>query len=892
MGIQKPLPQYPLTTSVWEDLRAFDRLGIGDRDGKIEFTDVDPYSLATKFRFFSEYWKKNGGPRPAYTLDDSKKSRLREGSHEEARRTAQLWNHFTSIRYKILEALQSQNRLPPDFEEEVRTLAQNPGRIVQEDILNTLTLLFEGQPPYDVAPFAEDFFNEKGVALGDSLSASMQFGAQSAPGSRQTPPYLLPAQVLKNLEFPPHKIQFLTPDGDFPINTDRHLDPGPWYISSTFKLLWRFLISRHFLGSQECALASDLSGEKADSCPQAAYPQVYLAAIPAATLQDVLIDLKHPGTWTSPGQLFLAPHRSRIRKTLHDDAGPKNLIGYAIDRFSRLGFGREDPKGGFFAVALGSNDLLSFRQIVVSAPQQNAAAYEQGLEQLDRQTEPLVAQGVRRIFFIPPNVAESVFAKLPAQTRFTDGRSVPLGSVSLYHWVIAARREEKIPRHVVLTPEEFQQLKDEYIRYREAIQRVLVERSNWLVLDNRWDLPAMANRIIHNGIRIAGIPGYGEIFYKGYEAAFSPDNVHPSNFGYLIWSELIAQATRNRHIRQDPNLQPLQYLAVDQEGDAVTQSVRDVEARVRQKIRANPSLYRPRRLPYNSIVVLKTNIEKLEKESPETIRKKLEPYWPYLSNTMLDKLLEGLSLPLDKNLPHHQKAAALKAALNHLPDAAFRKVWPELHPLLKDWAEAAATNFFDQIHFTQAYYSSIGARENYDRHDFERGSQPGVFDTRKTYQTLQAGYQYQHRDQASQASLRYALGLVSNTAYLAGNFSYFVPMVSAYLYRTLAEGEETRLDLEPQFFLNTPLRTPWKLQLELGGVVTFPDIVSDPENTLEEASFTPEAGLSLWPWNDPAFEKEGWALRLSLRHFHKSLRHFPKFDPEPLTGQAALQWSF
>ncbi len=871
MPIEKPMPQkYPLTASLWQELISFDQYGSGDRDGKLEYTDIDPYSLELKFRRFAPFWKKslseNGIPR--FELDASKSPRLRQGLAKEAAETTLLWNNFVTIQHRLLEKLKSGQKEVVDFEKDVEALSQNPERVTRADILKTFTFVFE-QAPYNMDELQENFTGEIGAVMGDSLSTSMQFATQSTPATPETPPYLLPQLVLQSIGFSANELSILTLDKDFPFSGYKLLEPDGSFVRATLSQVSNIFLSNFgAVESLDCALENPgyekPVAAKKRFCLEPKDPKVYMAAIPAATLRDILNDLEKPGDWKSPAQIFLNLHRPRLLKETQK-AEEKNLLGYVLTKTAEMRQ-KQKSKGGFLTVALGSNDLLTFRQIVVSAAEINAGEYERDLEILDQQTQSLVKDGVRRIFFIPPNVADA-FEELPSDAKYTDGEKIPPGSAALYHWVVAAREDQRLPRHVVLSAQKLQSLKDEYINYREAIEKILVERSNWLVMDNRWDLPGIFKKIGVEGITVHDIPGYGDIFYAGREVILSPDNEHPSNFGYLVWSELINQAARNHNIQQTNKVQPLSYLPVEETQAAVLESIEDVRQRVEKRIQANPSVYRPRRLPYDEIKTLDLFFEKLKTERDQKrILASLQKFWPFLSHTALDQMLALLG-KTPESAAHHVKAGLIKNRLESIPPSDFEKSWPDLAEIFCDWAKNTKKNWFDQIHFAQAYFSAVGAREEYGAHNFKQGNVPGILDTRRLFQTAAAGYHLDANKKASSASIEYNLGLTTNTAYLLGDFSYFSFLAGPRLTLPGTDSNRWNLDGALKMFANTPLRTPRYLQWEAGGMLVFPKLNQKPKESFKNLSLDYEFALSYWPFNDPAFEKAGWGARVAVRDF-------------------------
>ena len=415
MPIEKPLPQkYPLTASLWQELISFDQYGSGDRDGKLEYADIDPYSLELKFRRFSPFWKKslseNGIPR--FELDASKSPRLRQGLAKEAAETALLWNNFVTIQHRLLEKLNSGQKevkegseqsereggqasklgpavgvvrversspsfagarskvadfaeykdAPPDFserggtkreridfEKDVEALSQNPERVTRADILKTFTFVF-GEAPYNMDALQENFTGETGAVMGDSLSTSMQFATQSTPATPETPPYLLPQLVLQSIGFSANELSILTLDKDFPFSGYKLLEPDGSFVGATLSQVSNIFLSKFgAVGSLDCALENPgyekSSRTKKRFCLEPKDPKVYMAAIPAATLRDILNDLENPGDWKSPAQIFLNLHRPRLLKETQKTE-EKNLLGYVLTKTAEMRQ-KQKSKGGF-----------------------------------------------------------------------------------------------------------------------------------------------------------------------------------------------------------------------------------------------------------------------------------------------------------------------------------------------------------------------------------------------------------------------------------------------------------------------------------------------------------------------------------------------------------------
>lgn len=915
-------PHFPVfQPKSFEALSIFDRYGVGDRDGRVEYPDIDPVNLELKFRRFAPFWKQTqvfqSSP-PYFEVDDSKLSRLRKGLHQEAKEVAFLWNHFIILREKLLQQFKGQNNVPPAFEAEVAALVEEPGRVTKKDIARTFQYLL-GKEAHDLKELEENFTSESGTVLGDSLAASMQFGTQSTPTTPETPPYLLPQLVLQSVGFQPDEMSVLTLSDDFPFSGYELLEPEGSFTSATAEEASNLLLGGLWISSQTCALppvSYTKEPNEEESCPPPKNSKIYMAAIPGAALADALVDLDDP-EWASPAQVFLNHHKPHLLEDI-PPTRPKNLLESTLQNLIKMKRAQGEKRGGFFVVALGSNDLLTYRHIVIGAPERNAGEYEKDLEQLDEQTRPLVDQGVRRVFFIPPNVADA-FLPLPPGARFTDGETIPEGSTALYHWVITAKEGKCIPRHVVLSPSQKKYLESEYINYREAIERVLIEGSNWLVLDNQWDLPYLFKQIAEKGLEL-GVPGYEEVTYKGYEAVFSPDNEHPSNFGYLIWSELIVQALRNRNVHLFSNEALSTYTVIsyrdNEDSQQLEKSINETIERVAARIYAEPSVFRPRRLPYEELMELPKKLARLKSARPEDTRKALQRYWPFLSHSVLNDLCEQLGttesiasyqqqlenrgpqvdshLTLDENLkrlPHHVKAGFVRTTLNQMRDVQLQELWPTLFPIFEEWAEDAKENFLDQVEFAKVNFSAIGGREGETAAEYKSGNTPGFVDWRSNYQAFAVGPRLGGGNKNPVVGIEYQRGFTSNTAYLPkwtlmSHFVYLSGFLSGEVLWEKPTGKQNfDTNLSLQLFGNTLLNQT--VQFELGALaLTSPtDLPSD--------YVTPalEMGFSFWPEIDPAFEKKGFGFRVAGRLPARIRNPFdPDFDATTITGR--LKWSF
>jgi hypothetical protein len=450
----------------------------------------------------------------------------------------------------------------------------------------------------------------------------------------------------------------------------------------------------------------------------------------SATLHEAITTPRrlHAEGFEGPGMLFLSqePHTP-------DESLIESAVRHIRDRLARTNEPRSDS---FLVVTFGANDLFSYRQVALSAPEVEVGQFEDDLRTLDASTSELVREGVRRVYVVPPPV-DFVFAphRVPAGARFTDGSPVPQGSAVLHHWWLAAHQGRRLPRKVVLSSSQVDALRDRHEAFRAAALKILGVDSNWLVVDTTPEFRAMIARAYSaSGIVIDGVRGYGKVVYSGTPAVLSTDNVHPTPFGYLAWSEMVLEELRGAGVLlgSDEPLPP---------GSAPTteEQLATVMHRVSLAVRASPSFFRPQRYPFDP-------------ERPEELRQiarffeKLDPstqagfdegvrrarfIWPFVPDYLLTRFAQRAGIPPSPTPIQHYELVGIITAVLDEPDARWTAERRRaLRDLVLDFVADGELSTMRHARGARAAFGALGRVS--DSSDIRRGHTPGPLSEPKT----------------------------------------------------------------------------------------------------------------------------------------------------------------
>jgi hypothetical protein len=425
----------------------------------------------------------------------------------------------------------------------------------------------------------------------------------------------------------------------------------------------------------------------------------------------------------SPGMLFL--YGERLDPST-------SLVETGVRHIDARMKAENAPPGGFLLVTYGANDLFTFRQILIGAPEVTPARFEEDLGRLDRRTASLVAHGVRRIYVLPPPV-DTLFAShvLPRNAHFVDGTTVPEGSTALEQWWLAAAVGRRLPRQDVLLPAELAALRARQDELSRRAARVLSAESNWLVVDTRDVFRALVADILGQGITVEGVPGYGALRFHGSAAALSTDGVHPSPFGYLVWAEIVLEALRTKGLalRHATPVSPATERTVLEQRDAVV-------ARVAAQVRASPSFFRPSFFPF----------EPTERDATDALLHDADAFdgtdpaaWSaaYARSSFVlpfvpDALLSDAATVIDPTLAgttllHHEIVGRLRRVLEGTPAVWTPERRAAYRRLLVAFVEKGRFEKLQHARLARSALATVGMPDDDVAGGFERGHTPGVF---------------------------------------------------------------------------------------------------------------------------------------------------------------------
>ncbi|MBI2345947.1 MAG: hypothetical protein HYV03_03515 [Deltaproteobacteria bacterium] len=827
-------------------LSLFDQYGAGDRDLVPEWPDLNPQALSAKFR----------------TIDDGK-AVFRDGSEREG--IARLWSGYQEL-CTILKGNDPQ-----------LMCAARPADVTEQQLAD-----FRLAVAATSALAKEDVIGKTGLVIGDSLTAALQFATQPAA---DTPP-LLASQILYAIGVNPLTLGNVGLAGPYPFDGRRHEEVTCFEWLDYAKTLFVDQIRNVVFGGVWA--------------PEGLYHNpgglVTVAGVGGATTHDLLRDQEGAERWDSPATALLNRMASLLKPPpcAEPPRSPerwrceKSYLRYALaDLEGKLK--HRGAKGGFFAVALGSNDLMTFRHVVINAPERTPEAFQKDLIALDEGTRLLSTQhGVRRVYLMTPDVS-LLFHPLPAGTTYTDGRTIPPESRTLYHWVLAAKHGRSIPPQFVLEGKEFTDLRARYRAFQQVANVTLGVESNWLIIDNDKEFHSFVNGLLGSGVSIDKVPGYGKLRYSGVEGGFSPDNEHPSNFGYLLWSELIVQALVNAGFAMIAPLTP-----------AVSQS--DLQAAVLERakaaVRANPSLYRPSRLPYDDLVAARDRFEKVLDDEADTWRPLADAadrIWPSVSSETLVKIAEVLHLDPRRTgsdaVAHHVLVGDIRQTLEGKSTEELRVLWREsVGPILLQWLEAAIQDANRKARFARVYFGALGPQgEESAEAIAATGVTPGFFRSQVLFRPFFA--QVSKGLDLPYSSTGLEIEWPANIGFLPlGIFDLLGTGLQGRLFVNLGQSAEAYLSLPllNNFHLYADSFPQFTLSAGLGWA---PRYHLDADEPWEGNRGHVEARLTWTRRGDPAFQVYGLEVYLEGRNPF-GLDSWRVWDPAGLELGIGLGWRF
>jgi len=815
-------------------LAVFDGEGAGDRDGRVEWPDLDPDTLA---------------------------AHLSEGN------TGRLRAAFTSVETALGGAC-----------------SRGVAAVTGDEVRCALHAL-AGAAPGLVQ--VERLGDEVGAVRTDSLR-----GIHDGADPPASEPWLWAHLVLNGLGVAPNERLQTGFEQGFPVDPDEVASWSPSYFSVGGELVGHLLRTPGVV----------------DRGPRDA--RVSIRGRTSATLHEAVstpAELEAEG-FRSPGMLFLRGERLNPSTSLVD-TGVRHVVR-RMDAASA-------PRGGFFLVTFGANDLFSFRQILIGARQVEPCEFEADLRRLDQRTATLVGRGVRRIYVLPPPV-DALFTGhvLPVGARFTDGSPVPAGSTALHQWWLAASDGRRLPRQDVLLPSELRALRERQDEFTRSAERVLGRASNWLVVDTRELFRLALARVASDGVLVDDVPGYGAVRYRGAPSVLSTDGVHPTRFGYLLWSEMVLEALRARGValRHAPPLDPFMNRA---SGEAL----RAVLERAAGQIRRSPSFFRPSGFPFDpthtepldSVLDDATVFEAGDLASCTAAYARTAFVWPFVPDAMLAEIAPEIDESLrGTRLLHHEVVGRLRGVLEASPAAWTRARRAAYGKLLRSFVEEGRLETTRHARLSRISLAAVGMPDDRLDRGFREGHTPGLFSGERVFRL---GVEAVARaDTRSRGASLWARAFVDDVPYRTPpsflplgltDFMSLEGRVGVAATRPVSTADhDAAIHLEGWY---TPL-----------AFTSYADSLPDLAITLELPSWRPAFGMgdgcaafsrrctvlsrfseglevAFWPLRDPAFRAGGWpepALYAAVRGTYAFTRRESREGGASLEGSAGFAVGF
>ncbi|GEM_PF-5069711 len=749
------LAQLPL-----EEIRAylqhFDESGMGDNDGRIEYADLDPNPLASKFHYYAQFFShdEHGHFHPLHNF-----SLLSADQQQKARQVSALWTNLEELRQKMMGAQKTESQKeeltrvfglktaeevnhPVDphqgiddsgYEAHIQQFIRSTWKHLQSFYTRDPQGGFWKQEFWET----EDVHEHPIMVLGDSLTAGMKSASvKAASDSPAMASYVLTqfgvqSPRIRNIG---SNIGFEKP---FPFDADALIELRNDVMNTTLEMGWNLLVG-----------AKPVYDGARNS-------RVIIMGVPGATTHDIIADLSQEEDWRSPGRVFMDPLMGLYPEDPQNSKQDRSFLQFAIQEFKRRM--QKGERGGSFVVGLGSNNLMSFHQFMLAAPDHDPALYEADLIRLDQKTKELTERGTRRIYLFPPDV-RNLLVRIPEQAHFVyeDGSPIPIGSYVLFHWYVGAGEHGvSIPKKNVMSPEEYSEFGRRFQAMNTIAHRVLEQQSNWLIIDNdrkqsEWKssdpyLPGVFSYLMQKanleGIRFDNVPGYGTVTYQGREEMLSNDNIHPSDFAYLFWSDLLAQSFVNHGI-SSPHYTVYEDLE-DARPELLLRVYQDMHRRVGEELRKNPSAWRPKRMQYERLKTWRENLQSLAHEfengkiKPSEVGEKnyalLNGKWPYFNRETLVEMLQVTEISpshphdISPRLKEHQLVELIKDQITGLSAEQKASVLFRLFQITDDFSEKMEKGYWDQTRLMTTFFDGMGPRGSERVRDHHEGKTPGVF---------------------------------------------------------------------------------------------------------------------------------------------------------------------
>ena len=555
---------------------------------------------------------------------------------------------------------------------------------------------------------SQEHFDQVGAVRTDSLRG-IHDGADP-PADR---PWLWSHFMLNGLDVLPEERAQLGLENGFPTDPDQTARWFPGYFS---------------LLAQESAHIAFGVASRVGGWPDAG---VSVRGRTAATLHEAVRTPRElrDADYESPGMLFLRQE---------PDTPDESLVGSAVRHIRSQSAARPSREGPFLLVTFGANDLFSYRQIVVAAPEVCVEQFEADLRRLSASTAALRSEGTRRIFVVPPPI-DFVFEKhvLPGDARLTDGKPVPKGSVALHHWWLAAHRGRSVPRKDVLSPAELAELRARHTRFRELAHQILGVENGWLVVDTTDEFRSLVTRLYDPpGVVVDRVPGYGELHYLRTPAVLSTDSVHPTPFGYLLWAELVLEEMRDAGVALRHDYPARLDVAHDLD-DKVAAALR----RVFDEVRRNPSFFRPTRYPLDpahptELDELRRSFEKLDPDEPEGFAEaaaRARFIWPFVPDYLLARFVDRAGIVCCGSSLHHEIVAKVLAALAEPSTGWPPKRRRALRDLVLDFVADGELSARRHARYARSSFGALGRVDDNADDRFRQGHTPGVLTGTRTF---------------------------------------------------------------------------------------------------------------------------------------------------------------
>lgn len=745
-------------------LAPFDKNGLGDNDRHIEYADASPNPLAGQFHYYTQffYHDEQGQFQKRHNF-----TALPQDQQQRARGVSQLWGALEELRRDMMSAQDTHDKIETlawqlnSFRSrQVDVVSRDPGQGLEDkdhekqlrDFIQSTWVALESMYGQEINQIweRERLDGHPTIVLGDSLTAGMQFAAVRA--AKDLP--AMAQHVLLGVGVRGDRISNIGFKEPYPMNTQALLEGGQSLTTTVLQMGRKFAFGAepyHYNERREGKLS-----------------QVVIAGVPGATTHDIVADLSKEPQWQSPGRAFV----EQLLKLYPGSSQDGSFLQRIVHEFQIRT--TDSQKGGAFVVGLGANNLFGFHDIVLDVPDHDPTQYEDDLKALDRKTKLLSENGARKVYLFPPDV-RSLLIPISEGSHFfyEDNTPVPVGSYTLFHWYISAKEHGlRIPRKNIVTADEYVQLGRRFQEMNEAAHRVLGQQSNWLIIDNdrkqgTWK-PSDSFRpgvfsYLTEKLRTEGIsfdlPGYGKVNYQGHEELLSPDNIHPSNFTYLFWSDLLVQSFANHHTFVDPQGD---YTTREDLEDANPKLLGDVYEDIKKHIEyvlhKDPSAYRPSRMTYDKLKAWRTELAQLaSKKDIDTLTRGeldtvIQRKWAYFNRdtlveilTALEPSLEGLGkeksevalnriyqanpLAGDKTveqIKEHQLAHLIRFRLASLPAHQSSPAVVAIFKKTAVFANEMETDFWEQTRLAITFFNGGGPRGVERPREYHTGKTPGV----------------------------------------------------------------------------------------------------------------------------------------------------------------------